>query len=205
MFGLIMKIFNGLLTDLVSGSNHTKCVSLSNQKCKIQPTLISLHANEYNQEFHYYPFAVKLDRCVGSGNTLNDLSNKVSVPNKTEDLNIYVSNMITGKNESKILTKGISCKCKCRFDKKNVMQVNNGAIMIKVDLSVKMKVCEKDYIWNPATCSCENGKYLASIVDDSAIKCDEIIDADAEARLYNEAKPNDEEAKTFPTNFNEKK
>ena len=97
MFGLIMKIFSGLLTDLVSGSNHTKCVSLSNQKCKIQPTLISLHANEYNQEFHYFPFSVKLDRCVGSGNTLNDLSNKVSVPNKTEDLNIYVSNMITGK------------------------------------------------------------------------------------------------------------
>ena len=101
MFGLIMKIFSGLLTDLVSGSNHTKCVSLSNQKCKIQPTLISLHANEYNQEFHYYPFSVKLDRCVGSGNTLNDLSNKVSVPNKTEDLNIYVSNMITGKMKQK--------------------------------------------------------------------------------------------------------
>ena len=25
------------------------------------------------------------------------------------------------------------------------------------------------------TCSCENGKYLASIMDDSAITCDEII------------------------------
>ena len=24
--------------------------------------------------------------------------------------------MITGKNESKILTKDISCKCKCKFD-----------------------------------------------------------------------------------------
>ena len=39
-----------------------KCVSLSNQKCMIQPTLINLHPNEYSQEFHYYPFAVKLDR-----------------------------------------------------------------------------------------------------------------------------------------------
>ena len=27
-------------------------------------------------------------------------------------------NIITGKNESKILTKDISCKCKCRFDEK---------------------------------------------------------------------------------------
>ena len=32
MFGLIKKIFIGLLTGLVNGSNHTKCVSLSNQK-----------------------------------------------------------------------------------------------------------------------------------------------------------------------------
>ena len=39
------------------------------------------------------------------------------IPNKTEDLNICF-NMITGKNESKILTKDILCKCKCRFDKK---------------------------------------------------------------------------------------
>ena len=33
-----------------------------------------LHPNEYSQEFCYYPFAVKLDRCVGSCNTINDVS-----------------------------------------------------------------------------------------------------------------------------------
>ena len=31
-----------------------------------QPTLINLHPNEYSQEFPYYPYVVKLDRCVGS-------------------------------------------------------------------------------------------------------------------------------------------
>ena len=40
MFWLIKKIFIVLLTDLVNGSNHTKCVSLSNQKCMTRPTLI---------------------------------------------------------------------------------------------------------------------------------------------------------------------
>ena len=55
------KIFVGLLTGLVNGSNRTKCVSLSNQKCIIQPTLINLHRDEYSQEFNYYPFVVKLD------------------------------------------------------------------------------------------------------------------------------------------------
>ena len=52
MFGLIKKIFIGLLTGLVNESNHTKCVLLSNQKCLTQPTLINLHPNECDQEFH---------------------------------------------------------------------------------------------------------------------------------------------------------
>ena len=52
----------------------------------IQPTLINLHPDEYSQELHSYSFAVKLDRCAGSCNTINDLSNKVCVPNNTEDL-----------------------------------------------------------------------------------------------------------------------
>ena len=75
-----------------------------------------LHRNECSQEFHYYPFAVKLDRCIGSCNTLNNISNKVLVQNKTEDSNLSVLNTITGINESKILTKDISCECKCKFD-----------------------------------------------------------------------------------------
>ena len=74
MFGLIKKMFIVVLSNIVNASNHTRCVSLSNQKCKIQPTLINLHPNEHSQELHYYPFAVKLDKCVGSYNTLNGLS-----------------------------------------------------------------------------------------------------------------------------------
>ena len=95
MFGLIKKMFNGLMK-MLNASNYTKCVSLSNQKCMIQPNLINLHPNEYSQEFHYYPFAVKLDRCVGNCDAFNDLSNKVCVPNKIEDLNLSVLSMITG-------------------------------------------------------------------------------------------------------------
>ena len=46
------------------------------------------------------------------------------------------------------------------------------------------------YVQNPATCNCQNGKYLASIMDDSTIICNEVIES------FNE------ETKTFPTNFN---
>ena len=64
------------------------------------------------------------------------MSNKVHVPNETENLNLSVFNMITGINESKILTKDILCECKCRFDEKNVIHINGG-IMVNVDVSVK--------------------------------------------------------------------
>ena len=43
---------------------------------------------------------VNLDRFVRSCNTLNDLSNKVCVPNKIENLNLGVFNMIAEINES---------------------------------------------------------------------------------------------------------
>ena len=93
-------MFIWLSTGLVTASNRTKCVLLSNKKYATQPSVINLHPNEYGQELHYHPFAVKFDRCIGICNTLNDLSNKVCVPNKTEDLNIHVFNLITGKNQS---------------------------------------------------------------------------------------------------------
>ena len=81
----------------------------------------------------------------------------------------------------------------------------------------KHHACEKDYVWNPAKCNCENGKYLASIVNDSAIMCDETIES------YTKPSPKDaklspKDAKLSPkdmklsskeneeeTNFNEKK
>ena len=180
----------GSLISIVNTSKHTKRVSLSCKKCMIQPSL--LHPNECCQ-FHYYLFAITLDRCVRTCNFLNDLSNKVCVPNKTEDLSLNVFNMIIEKNGSKALAKHISCECKCRSDGKNVIQINVG-ITINVDLSEKgHHLCEKDYIWSPLTSSYENGKYLASIKNDLPIMCDEVIES------------KDEKTKATPKKFNRKK
>ena len=59
--------------------------------------------------------------------------------------------MITGKNEAEILTKDISCECKCKFGRHG-------------------RKCDSNRKWN----NCEIGKYLASIIDDSVIVCDEL-------------------------------
>ena len=81
---------------------------------------------------------------------------------------------------------------------KNLIQIKSG-IMINVNVSEKKHLCEEHYIWNSATCStcsCENGKYLASIIDDTVIMRDEIINT--EAMSYDK-----ETITNFTTNFNE--
>ena len=96
--------------------------------------------------------------------------------------------MITGINEWKILTKHISCKCKCKFHARKCtsnQRWNNNKYRCECK---KHHIREKDSIWNPDTCCCENGKYLASIIDDSVITCDETIE---------------KETKTVTINFNE--
>ena len=50
--------------------------------------------------------------------------------------------MVTGINESKILIKHLSCESKCRFDEKNIIQINGG-IMKNVDVSVKNMYVQK--------------------------------------------------------------
>ena len=91
---------------------------------------------------------------------------------QTEYLDLSMFNLIKGINESKTLTKHISCKCRCKFDGRKCnsnQKWNNDRCWCKCK---KHHICEKDYIWNPTTCSCENDKYLESIVDDSVIRCD---------------------------------
>ena len=108
--------FSGSLVSIVNTPDHIKCMSLNNQQWLAHPTLISLQLNECIEGLRYYQFAVNLDRCMGSCNTLNDLFNKVCILHKTEDLNLSVINIITGINELKMLTKYISCECQRKFD-----------------------------------------------------------------------------------------
>ena len=80
--------------------------------------------------------------------------------------------MIIGTNEFKTLTEHISCECKYRFDGKkcNSDQWSNND---KCQRECKKRhICEKHYIWNPSVCNFKNGKYLASVMDNSAITCD---------------------------------
>ena len=86
MFGFIKKLFIGLLRFM-----PTKCMPLNNEQCKTRPFLINLNPLEVK----YYPFLITLDKCNGNCNTLNNISDKICVPNGTEDKNLNVFNLLT--------------------------------------------------------------------------------------------------------------
>ena len=102
--------FIGSLASMANISRFTTCRSLNNLPCMAGTTLIDLNPDEYNQGLRYYQFIVKLGRCNRSCNTVDDLSGRIYITNGTDGLNLNVSNMITKMNESKTLTKLISCE-----------------------------------------------------------------------------------------------
>ena len=114
-----------------------------------QPNLINLHPNEYSQGLRYYPFAVNLDKCVESCNILNDISNRVCVPNKTKDLNSHVFNIISRIRESKNINKAYHVNAKINLMVENLTQIKSG-ITVNVCVSVKFQtnmMCVKKIIF----------------------------------------------------------
>ena len=82
-------------------------MSLNDESCMVRPSLIDLNLGELK----YYPFKISLDKCNGSCNVL---SSKISVARKTREIIVKVFNMITNKNEAKIMAKHISCDYKSK-------------------------------------------------------------------------------------------
>ena len=61
------------------------------------------------------------------------------------------------------------------------------------------KKCEKVHIWNSATFSCRIGRYAGSIIDNSMITCDEVIETTKS--ILRQTSP----TKSHSKYFNEKK
>ena len=67
--------------------------------------------------------------------------------------------MITEINESKTQKSNVNVD----LMKENLIQINGG-ITININVNVKNVMYVKKMVCDPATCNCENGKYLASIM-----------------------------------------
>ena len=67
---------------------------------------------------------------MGIFNNINDLSNKLCVPDKTEDLNSNVSNVITGRNESKISKNMYDANVNVNLTVENITWVKSGTMIM---------------------------------------------------------------------------
>ena len=48
--------------------NSSKCISMSNQECKVRPEIVNVNGDEPT----FYPYSVKINKCSGSCNNIND-------------------------------------------------------------------------------------------------------------------------------------
>ena len=95
MFGFIKKLFFTGLTILssvnplnvillnaipLSGTSQNatpfKCVSMSDQECKVRPQIVNVNSDEPI----FYPFSIKTSKCSGSCNNVNDPYAEMYVP-----------------------------------------------------------------------------------------------------------------------------
>ena len=61
---------------------------MSNQECKVRPELININSNEPT----FYPYSVRIIKCCGSCNNINDPYAKICIP---KNINHKVFNLIS--------------------------------------------------------------------------------------------------------------
>ena len=68
MFSFVKKVFVLGLTVLSSSiTGALNCILLNNQACKVRPKIVDVCNNPI-----FYPFSVKINRCSGNCNSIND-------------------------------------------------------------------------------------------------------------------------------------
>ena len=97
----ILLCANPLRTILLStdplNTTPLKCISMTNQECKVRPKIVSVNSDE----LVFYPFSIKTGKCSGSCNNINDPYAKMSVPDVVKNLNVKVFNLMSRTNETR--------------------------------------------------------------------------------------------------------
>ena len=98
IFSFVKRVFVLGLTVLSSSiTGALNCISMNNQKCTVGPKIADI--NSSNPMF--YPFSVKVNKCSGNCNNINDPYAKICVPDTVKDLNVRVFNLMSRTNETR--------------------------------------------------------------------------------------------------------
>ena len=157
IFSFAKKVFVLGLTVLLNFTNALDCISMKNQECKVRPEIISINSN--NPMF--YPFCIKINKCSGNCNNINDPYARICVPDTVKNLNVKVFNLMTLTNETKSIKWHETCKCICRLNEiicNNKQKWNKDKCRCECKKIINKGVCDKGFIWNPSNCQCECDK-----------------------------------------------
>ena len=82
----------------LSRVNSLECISIKNEECKVRPEIVNINSD--NPIF--YPFSIKVNKCNGNCNNINDPYARICVPDIAKNLNVKVFNIISETNETSI-------------------------------------------------------------------------------------------------------
>ena len=99
LFRFVKKVFFLGLTILSNFTNALDCISMKNRECKVRPEIISINSN--NPMF--YPFSIKVNKCRGNCNNIDDPYAKICVLDVIKDLNVKVFNLMARTNENRFI------------------------------------------------------------------------------------------------------
>ena len=94
MFGFVKKVFVVAMTFFdfnPSNVNTLECVSMNNLECKTRTKIININ----NNEPVVYPFNIKVNRCSGSCNNINDPYAKLCLPDVVKNIIVKVFNLMS--------------------------------------------------------------------------------------------------------------
>ena len=173
MFSFVKKVFVLGLTVLSNSiTGALNCVSMNNQKRKVRPKIVGINRNSPI----FFPFNIKVNKCSGNCNDINDPYGKIYVPDTEKDLNVRVFNLISRNNETRHIKCHETCKCICRLDKiicYSKQRWNENKCRCECKELIDKGVCDKGYIWNLSNCECECDKScnIGEYLDYSNCKC----------------------------------
>ena len=173
VFSFVKKVLLLGLTVLSSSiTGALNCVSMNNQECKVRPKIVDINSN--NPMF--YPFSIKVNKCSGNCNNINNPHAKICVPDTVKDLNVTVFNLMSRNSETRHIKWHKTCKCICRLGKiicNSKQRRNEDNYRCECKESIDKGVCDKGYVWNPSNCKCEcdNSCNIGEYLDYSNCKC----------------------------------
>ena len=109
----------------------------------------------------FFLLVLKLVKCSGSCNNINDPYAKFCTRDVFKNLNIKVFNTMSRTNETRHIKWCETSKCKCRLDASvcnNKQLWNEDKCRCECKELIGKGVCDRGFIWNPSNCECECDK-----------------------------------------------